>query len=114
MSVTEQAKTTRRRAGASSRPTVAGGDGGGVVVGSPPKLRRRPLVAAASVVAVCAGGLVSAYAYTSIADSRAVWAVTATVHRGEVIDQADVSTVRIGVDPALHTVAADQLGRVVG
>jgi hypothetical protein len=72
------------------------------------------LVAAASVVAVCAGALVSAYAYTSTANTHPVLAVTSTVHRGEVIEAADVATVRVGVDPALHVVAADELSRVVG
>jgi hypothetical protein len=66
------------------------------------------------VLAVCAGGLLSAYAYTSTTDTRAVLAVTSTVHRGELIEAGEVATVRIGVDPALHPVAAGQLGRVVG
>jgi hypothetical protein len=115
MSVTQQARNGRRPGtAAGSWSAVPAEDTTGVVLGSPPKLRRRPVVAAASVVAVCGGGLLSAYAYTSTANTHAVLAVTATVHRGDVIMAGEVATVRIGVDPALHPVAADRLGRVVG
>lgn len=126
MSVTDQTRTSPTRGRGRPRPATAVGGGGAASVGGPasaggagsvgppPKLRRRPLLVAGSVVAVCAGGLVSAYAYTSTSNAGEVLAVTSTVHRGEVIERADVTTVRVGVDPALHPVAADQLDRVVG
>ncbi|SDT02144.1 SAF domain-containing protein [Friedmanniella luteola] len=112
MSVTDEARTTTGRGRA--RSSQAPADGGAGLVVSPPKLRRRPLVAVASALAVAVGALVSAYAYTSTSNADEVLAVTSTVHRGEVIDRTDVTAVRVGVDPALRTVGADQLDRVVG
>lgn len=126
MSVTDQARTSPARGRGRPKPAAAARGGAAASVGgaasavgagsvaSPPKLRRRPLLVAGSVVAVCLGGLVSAYAYTSTSNAGEVLAVTSTVHRGEVIERADVTTVRVGVDPALHPVAASQLDRVVG
>lgn len=80
----------------------------------PPKLRRRPALIAASVAAICLGALASLYAYNSSSNAREVLAVRTTVERGAVITQDDLMVVRIGVDPALHPLAADQASSVVG
>jgi len=79
-----------------------------------PKERRRPLLIAAMIALVCLGALVSAYAYLSTSETEDVLAVRETVNRGEVIDQADLMTVQVGLDPALDPVDASQLEEVVG
>ena len=79
-----------------------------------PKLRRRPMLVVASVAAVCLGGLIGVWAWTSTSNTHQVVAVRATIARGETIDQADLMTVQVGVDPALRTVAGDSLADLVG
>ena len=83
-------------------------------VGPPPKLRRSPLLVVASVAAICLGALLAVWAYTSVTMTNDVVAVRSSVPRGAVIQRADLVTVRIGVDPALHPIPAAQVDRVVG
>jgi len=80
----------------------------------PPKLRRRPALIAASVAAICLGALASLYAYTSSSSAHDVLAVRNTIQRGSVISADDLMVVRIGVDPALKALPADQASTVVG
>ncbi len=80
----------------------------------PPKLRRRPALIAASVAAICLGALASLYAYTSSSSARDVLAVRNTIQRGSAISADDLMVVRIGVDPALKALPADQASTVVG
>lgn len=80
----------------------------------PPKLRRRPVLVAGSAAAVLAGALISAYAYVSVGSAQEVLAVAVTVHRGELVEASDLTSVRVSVDPALRPIAAANLAQVVG
>jgi flagella basal body P-ring formation protein FlgA len=83
-------------------------------IAPPPKLRRRPLLVVASIAAVCLGGLLGVWAYTSVTTTQEVVAVRSTVPRGALISREHLVTVRIGVDPALKPIPAAQLDGVVG
>ena len=80
----------------------------------PPKLRRRPILVAASVAAVCVGGLLGAFAWTTTSNTRGVVAVRAAVERGAVIGREDLMTVQVGLDPALTPVPAAEAETLVG
>lgn len=79
-----------------------------------PKLRRRPALIVASAVAVSAGALLAAFAWTATSTTQSVLAMRSTVERGAVITQDDVMTVRVSADPALDPVPASQAPVVVG
>jgi hypothetical protein len=115
MSVTTEAKTrpaTKRADKTAQAATPTAGVEAGIA--PPPKLRRRPLLVVASVAAVCLGGLLGVWAYTSVTIAEDVVAVRSTVTRGARISREDLVTVRIGVDPALNPIPATQLDTVVG
>ena len=111
MSVTTEPKTrpTTRRANKTAEAATTAVD---ARIAPPPKLRRRPLLVVASVAAVCLGGLLGVWAYTSVTTAQEVVAVRSTVQRGALISRDDLVTVRIGVDPALNPVPAGQLDGV--
>ncbi|MEU4360766.1 SAF domain-containing protein [Promicromonospora sp. NPDC023987] len=75
-------------------------------IAPPPKMRRRPAMIALSVALICVGGLASAWAWQSTSNAQEVLTVRETVYRGEVIEESDLVTVRIGVDPAIRAVPA--------
>ena len=79
-----------------------------------PKLRRRPALVAASIVAISAGALLAAFAWTATSTTQSVLAVRSAVERGAVITQDDVMTVQVSADPALAPVPASQASAVVG
>lgn len=83
-------------------------------VAAAPRLRRRPLWMAGSVIAVCLGGLVTVWAWSASSSASEVVAVRSLVLRGEVIDRADLVTVRVGVDPALRVVPASRIEELAG
>jgi flagella basal body P-ring formation protein FlgA len=68
----------------------------------------------ASVAAVCFGGLLGVWAYTSVTTAQEVVAVRTTIQRGALISRDDLVAVRIGVDPALKPIPAVELDGVVG
>ena len=80
----------------------------------PPKLRRRPALIVASGVAISAGALLAAFAWTATSTTQSVLAVRSAVERGAVIAQDDVMTVQVSADPALAPVPASQASAVVG
>ena len=80
----------------------------------PPKLRRRPSLIVASVLLVVIGALASAWAYTSLGNAQEVVALRVDVARGQVITAESLQVVRVGVDPALKTVPASEVGALVG
>jgi hypothetical protein len=97
------------------RPGRAGGGAAGLdQIAPPPKMRRRPAMVALSVALICVGGLASGWAWQSTSNAQQVLTVRETVHRGEVIEEADLVTVRIGVDPAIKAVLAADIATVVG
>jgi hypothetical protein len=77
-------------------------------------LRRRPVLVVASVAAICLGALVAVCAYTSLSTASEVVAMRSTVQRGELISREDLIAVRVGVDPALNPIPADQLDSIAG
>jgi hypothetical protein len=81
---------------------------------SPPRLRRRPSLIVASVLLVILGALASAWAYTSLGNAQEVVAVRTDIARGQLITVESLQVVRIGVDPALLTVAGSEASRLVG
>lgn len=78
------------------------------------RLRRNPLWLLAGVVAICLGGLASAFLYLSVADTQPVLATTRTVYRGELIAQDDLSVIPIAAGVELRTIPGDRLTEVVG
>ena len=80
----------------------------------PPKLRRRPALIAAALVAICLGALIAAWSWAATTNTQNVLVARHTIERGAVIEADDLAQVRVGTDPALQPVSADQLNRVVG
>lgn len=99
----------RKQTSAGSSP-----DAPSVPVAAAPRIRRRPLWMVGSVIAVCLGGLVTVWAWTASSTASEVVAVRSLVLRGEVIDRADLVTVRVGVDPALRVVPASRIEELAG
>lgn len=86
----------------------------GPVVPPAPRMERRPVVVAVSLALVVLGALLSVWAYSSLGNAQQVVAVRADVARGEVISAEALQVVRVGVDPALAVVGADELDSLVG
>lgn len=86
----------------------------GAVGPASPKLRRRPLFVVLAVALVAAGGLLGVWLWLSASSSSEVVVARANVERGHVIMAADLTTVRVALDPALMTVPAGEVGTVVG
>ena len=75
------------------------------ILGAPPKLRRRPVALLVSVATVVLGSVLGLWVWSAAGTTTEVLAVRTLVHRGEVIDRDDLIVVRVGVDPAVRTVA---------
>lgn len=100
---------------AAKRPEKAGvADQGGALPPLPVKLRRRPVLVVTALALMLVGALVSAWAYTSLANTREVLVARVDVARGQVITAEDLKTARIGVDPSVSVVPATQAGQLVG
>lgn len=85
----------------------------GQAMAPPPRQQRRPALIAAAVALVCLGALLAAWAWSSTAGQE-VLAVRQDVWRGQAVTEADLVTVRVGVDPALKAVPADRRSEVIG
>lgn len=79
-----------------------------------PKLSRRPFLVALAAVLVVAGAMAGGLLWASATKAGEVVVVRQNVSRGTVITAQDLGTIRVGVDPSLSTVPADQLGSLVG
>ncbi|MFA6609145.1 MAG: SAF domain-containing protein, partial [Candidatus Paceibacterota bacterium] len=66
--------------------------------------RRRRWVLALCAALVAAGGLGTAFAFTSVNDTQEVLVVSNDIKRGETIEAGDLAVVRVSVDPALTPV----------
>jgi len=113
MSVTTSKETPRGRFGrrkAEAAENHALGDG----LTPPPKLRRRPVLVVASIAVVCLGALLGVFAWSSVSDGHQVVAARSTIARGQVITRDQLVVVRVGVDPALTPVPAEQIDSLVG
>lgn len=95
----------------SGTPGTAPGPG---QIAPPPKQRRRPALVAVGVACVAVGGMASAFAWQATSNAQEVLTVRETIHRGEVIAEDDLLSVRIGVDPAIRPVLAADLDTIVG
>ncbi len=78
------------------------------------RVRRRPWLFALMAALVAAGGLLGAYAYTSLDRTAAVLVLADDVDRGAIIEPSDLTQVRLSVDPALSAVLAADESRIVG
>ncbi|MBK8462157.1 MAG: hypothetical protein IPL36_03680 [Nigerium sp.] len=78
------------------------------------RTRRSPAWLAAGIVAICLGGLGSAYVFTSLTASHSVLQVTRTLHRGELIQPTDLAAIPVGAALDVPTVSEARLGEVVG
>ena len=89
-------------------------DSSGMVPPPPARLRRRPALIVASLALVLVGALVSAWAYTSLGNTQEVVVARVDVAGGQIITADDLQVVRVGVDPSVKVVAANQAGSLVG
>lgn len=78
------------------------------------RLRRNPTWLLAGVLAVCLGGLASAYLFMSAAASEQVLRTNRTIYRGEVVAAADLSVVSVGGGAGLRTIPAGDLDSLIG
>lgn len=90
-------------------PTVENGP-----VPRSPKLSRRPFLVVVAALLVVAGAMAGGLLWSSATKAGEVVMVRHSVARGTVITAQDLGTIRVGVDPSLSTVSADQLGSLVG
>ena len=81
---------------------------------APVPVRRRPAFLFGSVAALLVGGLLAAFLWVSASTTTEVVLARNTVERGAVITEADLTTVRIGVDPAVGAIPASQVHALVG
>lgn len=86
----------------------------GSVVATPPKQRRRWGLFAAMVLVVCLGALGNVWLHAATTTAQLVVVARSTIERGAVITAEDLMTVRIEVDPSLHTVPGGDLAGLVG
>ncbi|WP_042380924.1 SAF domain-containing protein [Streptacidiphilus melanogenes] len=85
---------------AGQRPTAA-------PARAPQRRKRRPAVLALGVALVAAGGLGGAALYLTTGQRVPVLALTHDVPAGQPLTAADLTEVRISLDPALHPLSAD-------
>lgn len=78
------------------------------------RLRRSPMWLVIGVLAVCLGGISSAFVFLQIDASDPVLRINRTIHRGEVIQAADLSVVQAGTGLDVRTVPDARAGEVVG
>lgn len=76
--------------------------------------RRRRWVLALCAALVAAGGLGTAFAFTSVNDTQEVLVVSNDIKRGETIEAGDLAVVRVSVDPALTPVPGSQKAELEG
>jgi len=83
-------------------------------VPTPPRARRRWGLFAAMVLVVALGALGNVWLLASTTTAQEVVAARSTIERGSVIAREDLMTVRIELDPSLHTVPGGDLAGLVG
>jgi len=103
----------RRRPGPSMKPSST--EKPVAIPAAPPlPVRRNPKWIALGVVALCLGALLSYVIYSQVANQAAVVAVTKTVHRGQTVTAADLTTVNLSSSAGVDMVPAEQLDQLVG
>jgi hypothetical protein len=76
--------------------------------------RRDLRLIAIGVLAVCLSGLGAVWLYSSVTDAASVVTVLRSVHRDQVITEADLGLVSMPTVPGLETVPAARLAEVIG
>jgi hypothetical protein len=111
MSIDTEPRTRAARppAPVTSRPAPVAADGLPRLPG-----RRNPRWIALGIVALCLGALLSYVIYARVASETTVVSAARTVYRGEVLERADLSTVRLRGGTLPDTVPAADLERLVG
>lgn len=109
--VTSPARTGR---GTSNDARPTNGSAPSAAVPAPPRARRRWGLFAAMVLVVALGALGNVWLLASTTTAREVVAARTTIERGSVITREELMTVRIELDPSLHTVPGGDLARLVG
>ncbi len=84
------------------------------VMATPPRPRRRWGVFAAMAGVVCLGALGNVWLHQVTNNAREVVAARVTIERGSLITRDELMSVQIGTDPAVRSVPADGLDRLVG
>lgn len=77
-------------------------------------LRRRPVLIIGSVAAIMLSALLAVWVWTSSTTSVEVLAARSTIQRGQVVQAADLVTVRVNLDPVMQSIPASQMTDVVG
>ncbi len=87
-----------------------------VTTPAPPSVpgRRNPKWIALGVVALCLGALLSYVIYARVAHEAAVVVVVNTVHRGDTVRAADLSTVNLSSTTGVQMVPGTRLRELVG
>jgi hypothetical protein len=82
----------------------------------PPRVpgRRNPKWIASGIVALCLGALLSYVLYAQIANQTTVIEVVHTIHRGETLRAADLTTVKLNSGSGVHAVPASEFEHLVG
>ena len=114
---TETRSNGTRPRGAPTTGTPTSGSGtesppGGAL--PPLPSRRNPRWVALGVLALCLGALLSYVVYARVAEETTVVSAAQTVYRGEVLERADLSTVRVRGGTLPDTLPAADLDQLVG
>jgi Flp pilus assembly protein CpaB len=83
-------------------------------IAPPPKLRRKPELVAIAIVAICLGAVVAGWTWSATTNTQEVLVARTDIERGSIIEESDLTTVRLSSDPALTPVSADEFESVVG
>ena len=83
-------------------------------MGTAIRSHRSPKLIGLGIAIIALGGLGAAWLYSAVSSSVSVIAVHSNVNRGEVIQESDLTTASISLDPSLDPVAAVDLPEVVG
>jgi hypothetical protein len=76
--------------------------------------RRNPRWIALGILALCLGALLSSVVYARVASETTVVSAARTVYRGQALERADLTTVRLRGGTLPDTVPAAELERLVG
>lgn len=113
MTLTAHRRSSSNRAATAPSESSAGGNQTEAALPPLPG-RRNPKWIALGIVALCLGALLSYVLYARVADQAPVVAVTQTVHRGETVTAADLTSVSVPNAAGIRTVPASQLEQLVG
>src|SRR5690606_17190055 len=100
--------------GAGSPARATSKDAGTADVAPPVRLRRHPAWVWGGVATVFAGAVAGASLWSAASDANEILAAREPLTRGQIIEQDDLATVRVGLDPAVSSIPASELDAIVG